>query len=162
LTLRPGRAAAAFAFAWVTAAAASLPACSSVYRPRPSARVGLIIQHGGAFYVKDGQAYPIGPLGGPLEALVASSPPAVLLAQRSRSQLAVGAPLYVAGVTAVVVGLLASPSPAALKWGLVVGGAGAGVTGIGLMGAGVTNAVDAVNVYNDTVGTEAPIAHPAP
>jgi hypothetical protein len=93
---------------------------------------------------------------------VASSPPAVSLAQRSRSQLAAGVPLYVAGVAAVVVGLLASPSPAALKWGLVGGGAGAGVTGIVLMGAGVTNAVDSVNVYNDAAGTGASIAHPAP
>jgi hypothetical protein len=154
------RAAAAIAFAAV--AAASLPACSSVYRPRPSARVGLIIQHGGAFYVKEGQAYPIGPLGGPLEALVASSPPAVALAQRSRSQLAVGVPLYVVGVAAVVVGLLASPSPTVLKWGLVGGGAASGVTGIGLMGAGVTNAVDAVNVYNDNADTGARIELPAP
>jgi hypothetical protein len=121
-------------------------ACGTVYLPAPSPRIGLVIHHVGAWYVKDGRETAIGPLGGDLEALVASEPEARRFARRSRHELAVGVPAYVCGLAAVVVGLaIAKPA------GWIVGGAGAVAagTGVGLMGAGLVDAVDAVNVYND-------------
>jgi hypothetical protein len=121
-------------------------ACSTTYQPTPSARIGLVIRNGGAWYVKDGHETAIGPLGGDLAGMMAGQPDAIRLAHRSRTELAVGVPSYVCGLIAVVVGLtLRSPE----RW--IVAGAGAATagTGIGLMGAGFTNALDAVNVYND-------------
>ncbi len=98
-------------------------------------------------YVKDGQEVPIGPFGGALEPLVASVPAAAALAHRARNRLAVGVPLYVGGIAALVLGTFVLRG-----WqGTTAIGAGATstVTGLGLIGAGFTNAVDAVNVYND-------------
>ena len=105
-------------------------------------------------YVKDGQEHPVGPLGGDLEPLVASSPSAARLAHRSRNQLSLGVPLYVSGIAALLVGLAMSGG-GSVPW--IVRGAGvtAGVTGLGFIGAGFTNAVDAVNVYNDWVSIPA-------
>ena len=102
-------------------------------------------------YVKNGQEFPVGPLGGALEPLVVSVPPAAALAHRARNQLIAGVPLYVGGVAAVLIGLALSGGSA--PW--IVRGAGAASAGTGLIliGAGFTNAVDAVNVYNDRVST---------
>ena len=134
----------------LAAAAASLGgACGSAYQPRPSARVGFVIHYGVALYVKNGQEVPIGPLGGAIEPLVESSPPAAFRAHRAHRQLAFGVPLYVAGVVAVVIGLASSRPP--VHWSLIGAGAASGVSGLGLIGAGLTNIVDALNIYNDSV-----------
>jgi hypothetical protein len=135
---------AAFAAAFVVGCA--LSACSTTYQPVPTARIALVIRHGGAWYVKDGREVPLGPLGGDLESMVAGDGDAVRLARRSRTELSFGVPAYVCGIVAVVVGLtLHRPE----EW--IVAGAGAATagTGLGLMGAGFINAVDAINVYND-------------
>jgi hypothetical protein len=55
---------------------------------------------------------------------------------------------------AVVVGI-ASSSPTA-HWTLIGAGAAGGGTGLVLMGSGVTNIVDAVNIYNDSAPPRAP------
>lgn len=121
--------------------------CGTSYTPRPTSRIGLVISHGGPYYLKDGQKFPVGPLGGDLASLVASSPAAVAHARAARADLTVGVPCYVTGLGVVVVGILALSGP--LGW-LVMGAGGAiGGTGIGLMGVGVTHAVDAVNIHND-------------
>ena len=135
--------------ALATAVAGLGGACGTAYQPRPSARVGFIIHHGVALYVKNGQEVPIGPLGGALEPLVESSPPAAFRARRAHRQLAFGVPLYLAGVVALVVGLASSRPP--VRWSLLGAGAASGGTGLILMGAGFTNIIDAVNVYNDSV-----------
>jgi hypothetical protein len=121
--------------------------CSTTYTPRPSGHVGLVISRGGAYYVKDGQRTPVGPLGGDLAGVVTASPAAVAQAQAARADLSVGVPCYITGLGGVVVGILAFSGP--LGW--VVMGAGGAIagTGLGLMGAGVTHAVDAVNLHND-------------
>jgi hypothetical protein len=126
-------------------------ACGTSYQPRPSSHLGFVIHHGTALYVKDGQEYVVGPLGGPLEPLVASSPAAARLAHRARHQLAAGVPLYVGGLAAVLIGL--AMSGGSTPWIVRGAGAAAGVTGLCLIGAGFTNAVDAINVYNDQVST---------
>jgi hypothetical protein len=135
--------------ALATAVASLGGACGSAYQPRPSARVGFVIHHGVALYVKNGQEVPIGPLGGVLEPLVESSPPAASRAHRAHRQLGFGVPLYLAGVAALVIGLASSRPP--VRWSLIGAGAASGVTGLGLIGAGFTNVVDAVNIYNDSI-----------
>ena len=136
------------AAAWVAAACCcAAVACSTSYQPRANGQVSLIIHHGAAMYVKDGQEVPIGPLGGALQPLVASVPAAGTMAHRSHNQLAVGVPLYVAGVAALALRLfLLRGWEGSTALGV---GATSTVTGLTLIGAGFTNAVDAVNIYND-------------
>jgi hypothetical protein len=124
-------------------------ACSTTYQPRPAPRVGLVIQHGGAFYLKDGQLTPVGPFGGDLEPLLAAAPQSALRARRARHQLQVGVPLYVLGLAGVVASLAAVSGRA--RWPLAGAGAGAAGAGLSLMGAGFTNAVDAINIHNDAL-----------
>ena len=121
--------------------------CGTTYTPRPTPRIGLLISHGGPYYSKNGQRFPIGPLGGDLASLVAESPAAVAHAGAARADLAVGVPCYVTGLGTVVVGILALSGP--VGWFVIGAGGAIGGTGLGLMGAGVTHAVDAVNIHND-------------
>jgi hypothetical protein len=132
-------------------------ACSTTVQPRSSARIGLVIHHGAAFYIKDGQETAVGPLGGDLGGLVVGAPDAVRLARRARDELAVGVPAYLVGIAAAVTGL-AVRKP--VGWGVFGGGVAVGVTGVVLMGAGFTNAVDAVNAYNDNAGAPDARARP--
>jgi hypothetical protein len=111
--------------------------------------VGLVIHHGGAWYVKDGKEVPVAALGGTLEPLVADVPAATAPASRAHKQFLFGVPLYVGGVATVVVGLALGWTP--VGWIVLGAGAASGGTGLGLMGAGVTNTVDAINVHNDAV-----------
>ena len=129
------------------AAALACAGCGTAYQPAPSARIGLVIHHGAMFYLKDGRETQLGPLGGSLEPLVASSPPAAARAHRAHAQLMFGVPLYVGGLATVVIGLALAWTP--VGWIVLGAGAASGVTGLGLMGAGVTNTVDAVNLHND-------------
>jgi hypothetical protein len=124
-------------------------ACSTSYQPRPNARVGVVIHNGAAMYVKNGRETAIGPLGGGLEELVAEVPAAAVHARTAHTQLAVGIPFYVVGIAGVFIGLVVLSGP--VGWVLVGVGASSGGTGLGLMGAGFTHAVDAVNIHNDVV-----------
>jgi hypothetical protein len=120
----------------------------------------LAIRHGGPVYVKSALDFPIGPLGGPLEPLVADVPAAVEPARRARRQLSIGVPVYMGGIATVIVGVALSWSP--LGWVVFGAGIASTGTGLGFMGAGVTNAVDAVNIHNDGVKDPAAPARPAP
>jgi hypothetical protein len=131
------------------------PACGTAYQPLPSARVGLVVRHGGAWYLKNGQEVPVSAFGGTLLPLVADVPAATVPASRAHKQLMVGVPLYVGGAASVVVGLALGLTP--LGWIVLGAGAASGVTGLGLMGAGFTNTVDAVNIHNDAVSKPAPL-----
>jgi hypothetical protein len=122
-------------------------ACGTAYQPATSGRIGIVLHHGAAFYVKDGHEVPIGPFGGSLEPLVETSPAAGARAHRASRQLSAGIPLYILSAAAIIVGI--ASSRASVRWPLIGAGAAGGATGLGLMGAGVTNIVDAVNIYND-------------
>jgi hypothetical protein len=136
------------------AVAISCVACGTAYQPANSGHIGLVIHRGAAFYVKDGREVPIGPLGGALEPLVDTSPAAAAHARRAGRQLAVGVPLYLLSAATIIVGIASSRPP--LHWTLIGSGAAGAATGLGLMGAGVTNIVDAVNIYNDAARPSAP------
>jgi len=129
-------------------------ACGTTHQPATSGRIGIVIHHGAAFYIKDGREVPIGPLGGALEPLVETSPDAVSHARRAGRQLGVGVPLYLLSAAAIIVGV--TSSRATLRWTFIGTGAAGGATGLSLMGAGLTNIVDAVNIYNDAATPRAP------
>jgi hypothetical protein len=128
-------------------------ACGTTYQPRSSPRVGLVVHHGSVVYVQNGRETPIGALGGDLPGLVAATPAAAAHARKARTELGVGVPSYVVGLGGVAVGLTILSGP--IGWVVVGVGACLGGTGLGFMGAGVTNALDAVNIHNDHVGGEA-------
>jgi hypothetical protein len=123
--------------------------CSTTYQPRPSPRIGLVVHGGTLSYVQNGRETPVGPLGGDLGALVGGNPQAAAQARTARTELAVGVPAYLVGIGAVVLGLWLLDGNE--RW--VAAGAGAGVagTGLGLMGAGFTHLLDAVNIHGDSL-----------
>jgi hypothetical protein len=140
---------------WLALAMAlSCVACGTAYQPARAERIGVVIHRGAAFYVKEGREVPIGPLGGALEPLVGGSPEAAAHAHRAHTELSVGVPLYLLSAAAIIAGI--ASSRASVRWPLIGGGAVGAGTGLSLMGAGLTNIVDAVNIYNDAAALPAP------
>lgn len=131
-------------------------ACSTTYQPRHTGRVGMVIHHGAAVYVKDGREVPIGPFSGDLEGLVADVPAAAAHAHTAHTQFAIGVPTYMTGLAGVVVGIAVLSGP--IGWVVIGVGAATAGTGLGFMGTGLTHAVDAVNIHNDA----APDVRPTP
>ncbi len=121
--------------------------CSTTYQPRPTGRVGVVIHYAAPAYVKDGREVPIGPFGGDLESLVADMPAAAAHARKAHTQLIIGVPTYLSGVTGVIIGIAVLSGP--VGWVVIGIGALTAGTGLGFMGSGVTHAVDAVNIHND-------------
>lgn len=107
------------------------------------------IKHASAVFVKNGNLVSIGPFTGELEGLVADVPTAAAYAHRAHTQFMIGVPAYLTGVGGVIIGVVLLSGPV----GWIVIGSGVSVlgTGLGFMGAGFTNAVDAVNMHNDVV-----------
>ena len=133
-------------------------ACSTTYQPGRMGRVGVVIHHGAAVYVKDGKEQPIGPFSGHLEELVADVPDAAVHAHAAHTRFAVGVPSYMTGLGGVVVGLALLSGP--VGWVVIGAGAAMSGTGLGLMGSGLTHAIDAVNIHNDAVRDLRPVAVP--
>jgi hypothetical protein len=123
--------------------------CGTTYQPKPSRRIGLVAHAGTLSYVQNGHEIPVGPLGGDLGALVGDNPRAAAEARTARQQLTVGVPAYLVGIGAVVLSLWLVDGNA--RWVAVGAGAGVAGTGLGLMGAGFTHLLDAVNIYADGV-----------
>ena len=151
----------------ITLGVAVAGACGTTYQPRASGRVSLVIHHGSARYVKNGVETAVGAFGGGLRPLVADTPAAAAEAQTAHTELMIGTPAYLTGVTAIVIGLVVLSGPAG--WIVIGAGAAVGGTGVGLMGAGFTHTVDAMNIHNDamvpgaattTTTTATPVARP--
>ena len=121
--------------------------CGTTYQPEPSPRIGLVVHGGTLSYVQNGHEVPVGPLGGDLGSLVGDNPRAAAEARTARRQLAVGVPAYLVGIGAVLLGLWLVDGNG--RWVAVGAGAGVAGTGLGLMGAGFTHLLDAVNIYGD-------------
>ena len=122
-------------------------ACSTTYQPRHTGRVAVVIRHAAPFYVKDGREVPIGPLGGDREGLVTDTPAAAAHARKAYTQLAIGVPTYVTGITGVIIGIAVLSGP--VGWVVIGVGAFTAGTGFGFIGSGFTHATDAVNIHND-------------
>ncbi|MBA3395544.1 MAG: hypothetical protein H0T89_23045 [Deltaproteobacteria bacterium] len=67
-----------------------LSACSSSYTPQSRGRVSMMMMSGQVVYVRDGQTYPHGFLGGGLEDAVAGHPVAVGAAEEYTDRLKLG------------------------------------------------------------------------
>ncbi|MEP6652810.1 MAG: hypothetical protein ABJA82_05600 [Myxococcales bacterium] len=146
-----GRSAAA---AVAACAAVSLPvACSTTYQPQHTGRVAIGIDHAAAVYVKDGHAVSLGPFSGALEALVAETPAAAAHAHTAHRQFQIGIPAYLVGAGGVIGGVVLLSGP--IGWVVIGTGAAALGTGLGFMGAGLTHAIDAMNLHNDAVSAPA-------
>ena len=111
--------------------------------------MGVVIHYGAAMYVKDGEEQPIGPFSGHLEAMVADVPAATAHARTAHTRFMVGVPAYMMGLGGVVVGIAVLSGP--VGWLVIGAGAAMSGTGLGLMGNGLTHAIDAVNIHNDAV-----------
>ena len=131
------------------AVASLLVACSTSYQPQHTGRVAIGIDHAAAVYVKDGRPVSVGPFSGSLEALVAETPAAAAHAHTAHRQFQIGIPSYLVGAGGVVAGVVLLSGP--VGWVVIGAGAAALGTGLGFMGAGLTHAVDAVNIHNDAV-----------
>ncbi len=130
--------------------ASMLVACSTTYQPMRPGRIGVVIHHGAPAYVKDGRQLSIGPFSGHLEELVADVPAAAAHAGKAHTELMVGVPAYLGGLGGVVLGIVLLSGP--IGWVVIGVGAAATGTGLWLMGAGVTHAVDAMNIHDDHDG----------
>lgn len=137
----------------LAAALAASAACGTTYAPPPSPRIALVVHGGGIRYRVEGRETPVSAFGGTLVPLVASDDEAVRYARRARRELTLGVPAYILGAAAIATGL-ALHKPAG--WWVAGGGVLAVGVGLGAIGAGVVNTVDAVNVYNDRVAPSAP------
>lgn len=142
-TVRSGRAGVVLALSL----ALLLVACSTTYQPHHSGRVGMVIHHGVAMYVKDGREVLVGPLSGELEGLVADVPAAAAHAHTAHTQFMIGVPSYMTGLAGLVVGIAVLSGP--IGWVVIGIGAAAAGTGLGFLGTGLTHTVDAVNIHND-------------
>lgn len=130
-------------------------ACSTTYQPQHSGRVGVVIHHGGAMYVKNGHEVPLGPFSGELPALVEETPAAASHAKIAHRQFKIGIPCYLGGAATVLVGVFLFSGP--VGWVIIGVGASSIGTGVTFMGAALTHAVDAVAMHNDAVsGSAAP------
>jgi hypothetical protein len=109
----------------------------------------VVIHNGAAMYVKDGKEQPIGPFSVHLESLVADVPAAAVHAGMAHTRFAVGVPAYMVGLGGVVVGIAVLSGP--VGWLVIGAGAATSGIGLGLMGSGLTHAIDAVNIHNDAV-----------
>jgi hypothetical protein len=114
----------------------------------------MVIHHGAALYVKDGHELPIGAFSGHLEGLVAEVPAATAHAHTAHTEFAVGVPAYLTGLGGVVIGIAVLSGP--IGWVVIGIGAATAGTGLGLMGKGLTHAVDAVNIHNDATSVLCP------
>jgi hypothetical protein len=147
-------------------------ACSSAYIPQPGPRLSVVVDGGSLAYVRDGQKYPGGFLGGDIEDAVKGNPRAEEYAHDYKSGMVTGFALSMLGVGGMVGGLTlagieagrtSGNQPIPLT-GLVIAGAGAIVDliGSGVMMGAVPHLYDAVNAFNDGVTPSGPPPPVAP
>jgi hypothetical protein len=126
--------------------------CGAVYHPRRGPRI--VRAEGG--YVRDGQRYDVGMLGGGAVDLVAPNVRAAEFAGRKRSLAFKGLALYAVSLATMIAAIPASQAaPGRARepvfWGLL----GSGVVGVGFSiyvgERGDAALADAINVYNDDV-----------
>lgn len=135
--------------------------CSSHYQPQLGPRLSVILDGGSIAYVRDGQKYPHGFMGGGLVEAVEDDPEAKEAAETHRSYMTSGFIVYLVGTACLVAGVVVAidtiddPEPHGDKDAIAAGGVLCGLTGgiagAALMAAGVPYQYDAINIYNDNV-----------
>nr|HEX4313265.1 hypothetical protein [Kofleriaceae bacterium] len=142
------------------AATVGSAACSSMYMPQTPGRVAVILQDGKQAYVRDGQIYPNGMLGGGLVDAVAGNPTAERAAQTYHAKMQSGFTFVLLGVIAELGGLSYATAEVTTNDGRVnnnfAGGMAIALGGIvaTLIGAGYLSSAepyrwDAINLFND-------------
>ena len=81
--------------------ALGLAACSTVYEPRYSPRIALVLDNGAPALVKRGKHTPLGLFGGALIDTVADDPAALELAEEFHSRNAIGFVAAMIGIAAI-------------------------------------------------------------
>ena len=134
-------------------------ACSSGYEPARSPRISTVMESGWPTFVKDGTRYGNPAFGVGLVHAVQGNPRAEEQARIGRNLAIGGFVVDMAGLGSEIGGLVALQhdqdrrEPSALSTGLIFGGLGAVIVGTVLLLSSQPHIFDAVNIYNDGVGT---------
>ena len=152
--------------------ALSVGACSSQYQPQTGPRLSVVMDEGSLTYVRDGQRFKHGFMGGGLVEAVEDDPEAKEAAQKYQSRMTSGFVLYAVGTVCLLTGMIAGFSTiddrgnhegtdAVAAGGLLCGVAGL-VTGASLLASGMPYQYDAVNLYNDNLEKRRWVMTPRP
>ncbi|HEY6462593.1 MAG TPA: hypothetical protein VIY73_20635 [Polyangiaceae bacterium] len=147
-------------------------ACSTHYVPRDRGRIAIVMDPSVAL-TRDGKTYHLGIFGGDVDEAVAGNPRAVAEASTYQTDQTIGSALSFGGLAAVVAGVVVlgseyapNENPNALppSAGLMLGGVVASMIGLGFALAAQPHLWDAINIYNDDVGSSprAPVSIPLP
>ncbi|HEX3771743.1 MAG TPA: hypothetical protein VHV30_12785 [Polyangiaceae bacterium] len=129
--------------------------CSSSYMPVQGPRLSVVMESGTPVYMRDGQRFSGGFLGGDIEDAVRGSPRAEDYAHDYKSGMVTGFVSTLAGALAIGVGAglaggeasqSSTPTPGLVTLG---GGALLYIVGLGMLLAAQPHLYDAINAYND-------------
>lgn len=141
--------------------AISIAGCSSQYQPQLGPRLSVMLDEASVTYVRDGQKFKHGFMGGGLVEAVEDDPEAKEAAEKYQSRTTSGFVVYIVGTACLLTGMYAGFStiddrePHREKDALAVGGLLCGVagliTGVALLASGAPYQYDAINIYNDNL-----------
>lgn len=146
--------------------------CSSRYRPVDGPRLSVVMDEGSVTYVRDGQRFKHGMMGGGLVEAVEDDPEAKEAAETYNSRLTSGFVLYLVGTGCLITGMIAgfstiddrgdhSERDAVAAGGLLCGVAGL-IAGASILASGIPYQYDAINIYNDNLEKRRAIMLPPP
>jgi len=153
--------------AWVGLLAVSCTiGCTSSYEPARSPRIATVVDGGQPTFVKDGVHFGSQVWGTGLVDAVASNAQAQHHARVGRNLIAGGFVLSLAGLGSEIGGLVVwvnesngqGGDASGLAIGLLVGGLAATITGTALIMSGQPHIYDAINIYNDGLDAQRPVA----
>ena len=148
--------------------------CTSDYLPRPGPRLSMVMDSGRVTYVRDGNKYEGGFLGGDIEAAVQGSPRAEEYASEYKTGMVTGFALTVLSAAGLVAGAVLtgteagdqesindsrSPVPGLLVLG---GSLVLDVAAVIVLMNAQPHLFDAINAYNDDLKDPGPARTPAP
>jgi hypothetical protein len=139
----------------------SIGGCSSQYQPQMGPRLSVVLDEGGITYVRDGQRFKHGFMGGGLVDAVEDDPEAKEAAEKYHSRMTSGFVLYLVGTGCLLTGMFVGLSTidererhdgkdAIALGGLACGAAGL-IAGASLLASGIPYQYDAINIYNDNL-----------
>lgn len=123
--------------------------CAATYQPQPSRRIALVHTSGRVF-VRDGQRFEVGMLGGGAEALVAGNDLALSRARKLRRDSILAGSFYGLGVATFVTGavFLTGDDERGLSTGLMLGSLAPLIVSGVFFASARRELLNAVNVYN--------------
>jgi len=137
---------------------ALIAGCSSQYMPRAPGLVAVTVQDGKLVYMRDGQSYPHGLLGGGLVDAVAGNPLAVAAARHYHAHMRDGFIVAMLGLAAMFGGTVAFTTSldsenggnrGAIGAGCILGGMVMALVGAAYAAGAEPYRWDAINLFND-------------